>query len=102
MAVRVAIAGSTGSIGTQTLDVLAAEPDRYELVGIGAGAALGAALGTAVAVAAALAGLVSPVIGYRLYFLVGSRAAPDADVEARCGAFQAATGSSCFVRMVSL
>jgi hypothetical protein len=39
----------------------------------------------------ALAGLVSPVIGYRLYFLVGSRTAPDADIEARCGAFQAAT-----------
>lgn len=36
MAVRVAIAGSTGSIGTQTLDVLAAEPGRFELVGLGA------------------------------------------------------------------
>ena len=34
--VRVAIAGSTGSIGTQTLDVLAAESDQYELVAIGA------------------------------------------------------------------
>jgi len=33
---RVAIAGSTGSIGTQTLDVLAAEPDRFELTAIGA------------------------------------------------------------------
>jgi len=39
----------------------------------------------------ALAGLVSPVVGYRLYFLVGSRTKPDADVEARGGAFQAAT-----------
>ncbi len=35
-AVRVAIAGSTGSIGTQTLDVLAAESDAYELVALGA------------------------------------------------------------------
>ena len=36
--IRVAIAGSTGSIGTQTLDVLRAEgPDRYELVGLGVG-----------------------------------------------------------------
>jgi len=33
--VRVALAGSTGSIGTQTLDVLAAEPD-YELTALGA------------------------------------------------------------------
>ena len=33
---RVAIAGCTGSIGTQTLDVLAAEPERYELTALGA------------------------------------------------------------------
>lgn len=33
---RVALAGSTGSIGTQTLDVLAAEPGRFELTAIGA------------------------------------------------------------------
>jgi 1-deoxy-D-xylulose-5-phosphate reductoisomerase len=36
MAVRVAIAGCTGSIGTQTLDVLAAEPDLFDLRAIGA------------------------------------------------------------------
>ena len=36
--VRVAIAGSTGSIGTQTLDVVRAEGrDRYEVVALGAG-----------------------------------------------------------------
>jgi 1-deoxy-D-xylulose-5-phosphate reductoisomerase len=36
--VRVAIAGSTGSIGTQTLDVVRAEgPDRYEVVALGVG-----------------------------------------------------------------
>ena len=35
-ATRVALAGSTGSIGTQTLEVLAAEPDRFELVALGA------------------------------------------------------------------
>jgi 1-deoxy-D-xylulose-5-phosphate reductoisomerase len=33
---RVALAGSTGSIGTQTLDVVAAEQDRFELVALGA------------------------------------------------------------------
>lgn len=37
--VRVALAGSTGSIGTQTLQVVAAEPDRYELTALGAGGA---------------------------------------------------------------
>jgi len=37
MAVKVAVAGSTGSVGTQTLEVLRAERDRFELVAIGAG-----------------------------------------------------------------
>jgi 1-deoxy-D-xylulose-5-phosphate reductoisomerase len=37
MTVTVAVLGSTGSIGTQTLDVVAAEPDRYEVVALGAG-----------------------------------------------------------------
>jgi 1-deoxy-D-xylulose-5-phosphate reductoisomerase len=36
-ATRVALAGSTGSIGTQTLDVLRSEPDRFELTALGAG-----------------------------------------------------------------
>lgn len=36
--VRVAIAGSSGSIGRQTLDVVRAERDRYEVVGLGVGA----------------------------------------------------------------
>jgi 1-deoxy-D-xylulose-5-phosphate reductoisomerase len=34
---RVAILGSTGSIGTQALDVIAAHPDRFEVVGLAAG-----------------------------------------------------------------
>lgn len=37
MTTTVALAGSTGSIGTQTLDVVAAEPDRYRVVALGAG-----------------------------------------------------------------
>src|SRR5690606_40484091 len=32
----VSIAGSTGSIGIQTLDVVRAEPDRFEVVALGA------------------------------------------------------------------
>lgn len=35
---RVLLLGSTGSIGTQTLDVIAASPDRFEVVGLAAGA----------------------------------------------------------------
>ena len=36
MTTTIALAGSTGSIGTQTLEVVAAEPDRYEVVALGA------------------------------------------------------------------
>ncbi len=39
---RVAVAGSTGSIGTQTLDVIAADPERYEVVGLGTGSSVDA------------------------------------------------------------
>ncbi|MBW4032239.1 MAG: 1-deoxy-D-xylulose-5-phosphate reductoisomerase [Acidobacteria bacterium] len=34
---RVIVLGSTGSIGVQALDVIAAHPDRFELVGLAAG-----------------------------------------------------------------
>lgn len=34
---RVLILGSTGSIGTQALEVIAAHPDRFEVVGLAAG-----------------------------------------------------------------
>jgi len=34
---RVLILGSTGSIGTQALDVIAANPDRFQVVGLAAG-----------------------------------------------------------------
>ncbi|MGB6763307.1 MAG: 1-deoxy-D-xylulose-5-phosphate reductoisomerase, partial [Mycobacterium sp.] len=33
------VLGSTGSIGTQALEVIAANPDRFELVGLAAGGA---------------------------------------------------------------
>ncbi len=36
MTVTVALAGSTGSIGTQTIDVVRAEPDRFRIVALGA------------------------------------------------------------------
>ncbi len=46
-ALRVALAGSTGSIGTQTLDVIRAEAGRYELVGIGVGSSIEALIAQA-------------------------------------------------------
>ena len=36
----VAVLGSTGSIGTQTIDVVAAESDRFEIVALGAGSSV--------------------------------------------------------------
>jgi 1-deoxy-D-xylulose-5-phosphate reductoisomerase len=40
-AIRVAIAGSSGSIGTQTLDVVRAEgPERYDVVALGVGSSV--------------------------------------------------------------
>jgi 1-deoxy-D-xylulose-5-phosphate reductoisomerase len=36
---RVLVLGSTGSIGTQALEVIAANPDRFEVVGLAAGGA---------------------------------------------------------------
>jgi 1-deoxy-D-xylulose-5-phosphate reductoisomerase len=41
---RVAIAGSSGSIGTQTLDVVRAEGDRYEVVALGVGSSAAAVI----------------------------------------------------------
>jgi 1-deoxy-D-xylulose-5-phosphate reductoisomerase len=38
--VKVAVAGSSGSIGTQALDVVRAEADRYEVVGLGVGSSV--------------------------------------------------------------
>jgi 1-deoxy-D-xylulose-5-phosphate reductoisomerase len=43
----VAIAGSTGSIGTQTIDVVRAEPDRFEVVALGAWSSVDALAGQA-------------------------------------------------------
>jgi 1-deoxy-D-xylulose-5-phosphate reductoisomerase len=40
MTVRVAVAGSSGSIGTQTLDVVRAEAPRYEVVALGVGSSV--------------------------------------------------------------
>jgi len=44
---RVAIAGSSGSIGVQTLDVVRAEPDRYEVTALGVGSSVDALIAQA-------------------------------------------------------
>ena len=44
---RVAIAGSTGSIGRQTLDVIAAAPHEYDVVALGVGASVDAVVAQA-------------------------------------------------------
>ncbi len=38
--IRVAIAGSSGSIGTQTIDVVRAEGDRYRVTALGVGSSV--------------------------------------------------------------
>jgi 1-deoxy-D-xylulose-5-phosphate reductoisomerase len=45
--VRVAIAGSTGSIGTQTLDVISCSGGEYEVVGLGVGSSADAVIAQA-------------------------------------------------------
>ncbi|MFZ9630047.1 MAG: 1-deoxy-D-xylulose-5-phosphate reductoisomerase, partial [Ilumatobacteraceae bacterium] len=45
--IRVAIAGSSGSIGTQTLDVVRAEAGRYEVVALGVGSSIDALIAQA-------------------------------------------------------
>lgn len=47
-AVRVSIAGSSGSIGTQTLDVVRAEPDRFRVVGLGVSSSVEALIAQAI------------------------------------------------------
>ena len=37
---RIVVAGSTGSIGTQTLDVIGSSPDRFEVAAIGSGSSV--------------------------------------------------------------
>ena len=40
MSTTVSLVGSTGSIGTQAVDVIAAEPGRYRVVALGAASSI--------------------------------------------------------------
>jgi len=58
--VRVAIAGSSGSIGTQTLDVVRAEKGRFEVVGLGVGSSVDALIAQALEFRPALVAVADP------------------------------------------
>ncbi len=62
----VAVVGSTGSVGTQTLDVIAAEPDRYEVVALAAGRSLDALVAQALALRPAFVAIGGAELGWSL------------------------------------
>ncbi len=68
-AIRVAVAGSTGSIGVQTLDVIRAvnerAPGTYEVVGLGVGRSLDALAGQVVEFRPGLVVVADPSLRYR-------------------------------------
>jgi 1-deoxy-D-xylulose-5-phosphate reductoisomerase len=72
---RVAVLGSTGSIGTQTLDVLAAHPDAFQVVALAAGANR-----SLLAAQAARLGVERTVAGASDLALVDIATGPDVDL----------------------
>jgi len=60
--VRVAIAGSSGSIGTQTLDVVRAEAGRYEVVALGVGSSVDVLVGQALEFRPKLVAVADPAL----------------------------------------
>jgi 1-deoxy-D-xylulose-5-phosphate reductoisomerase len=58
--VRVAVAGSSGSIGTQTLDVVRAESGRYEVVALGVGSSVDALIAQALEFRPAVVAVADP------------------------------------------
>jgi 1-deoxy-D-xylulose-5-phosphate reductoisomerase len=80
--VRVALAGSTGSIGTQTVDVVAADPDAFEITALGAsGREPQALIAQARAVRPKVVAVADPTAAAEL-----EAALPDAEVRAGEGA----------------
>jgi 1-deoxy-D-xylulose-5-phosphate reductoisomerase len=57
---RVAIAGSSGSIGTQTLDVVRAEPDAYEVVALGVSSSVDVVIAQALEFRPSVVAIVDP------------------------------------------
>ena len=75
----VAIVGATGSIGTQTADVIAAAPDSYEVMAIGAGSNVGAIAEMAARLHPRIVALADITKADEL------RSAVPAGIEVRCG-----------------
>lgn len=75
---RVIVLGSTGSIGTQALDVIAGHPDRFEVVGLAAGGSSPTTFAAqAAAHPAATLASAGPVRGTDRTVLTGDRAATE-------------------------
>ncbi|MEZ5225988.1 MAG: hypothetical protein R2710_04755 [Acidimicrobiales bacterium] len=75
----VAVVGSTGSIGTQTIDVVKDEPDRYEIVAPAAGRSVDHLIEQALAVRPQFVAIADPDLGPRL------REALPAEIEVGAG-----------------
>lgn len=58
--IRVAIAGSTGSIGGQTLEIISADPDAFDVVGLSAGRSAAAIIEQAKAFRPAIVAVADP------------------------------------------
>ncbi len=75
---RVIVLGSTGSIGTQALDVIAAHPDRFEVVGLAAGGSQPDLLAAQAATHPdAVLACAAPVTGFNRQVITGPRAATE-------------------------
>ncbi len=92
----VALLGSTGSIGTQAVDVIAREPDRFEIVAIGASSSVDALAEQARAVAPRIVAIADASRATELQQMlpegVTLLAGPDAMAEAAVSADVAVNG----------
>ncbi len=79
-ATTVAVVGSTGSIGTQTIDVVNDEPDRYSIIAMAAGRSVDQLIEQAMAVRPRFVAIADPDLGPRL------REALPTDIEVGAGA----------------
>lgn len=90
MATRVAVMGSTGSIGTQTLEVVAAEAGEYEVVALGASSSVDLLVAQAKAVRPEVVAIADPTLARAVAdgvppgteVLVGPEALADASLAA--------------------
>ena len=87
---RVVVLGASGSIGTQTLEVCAHHPERFDVVGLGAGRSLEALCEAVRRLRPALVALEDPADAGR-----ARNALADAAPEANCSRSTASTAPRC-------